>query len=332
MVLSWQIVRFALKETFAIAYGNYSHREALLITLTKNGFSGYGECTAIDYYQIDLADYSQKLHSIKFVLENQTITHPANFYAFLVTLQLPSFLRSALDCGYWDLHGKLENKSFLSLNAIEINKIPDSSITISVAPIAIQLEKMEKSTWSKFKVKCDHFNENDILQLINTGKQVALDANGSFSKNQCEWLENLALSSSFTYIEQPMKPGIQNYSSLNNNKYPNWMADEDCQEQINLSLLQSHYRSINIKLVKCGGLTPAMELLKTAKLLGFKTMIGCMTESTIGISAGAVLAPLVDFVDLDGANLLQNDIAFGSSIVNGEVNLSDKPGLGIKLI
>ncbi|HLF52659.1 enolase C-terminal domain-like protein [Flavobacterium sp.] len=332
MVLSWQIVRFALKETFAIAYGNYSHREALLVTLTKNGISGYGECTAIDYYQINLADYSQKLHSIKAFVEKQQIIHPTDFYNFLLTLELPSFLRSALDCAYWDLFGKLENKSFLSLNAIEINELPESSITISVAPIATQLEKIAKSPWTKFKVKCNHFDENDIQLLLKTGKEVALDANGSFTKEQCQWLENFETSKTFTYIEQPMKPGAENYSSLHQNKYPNWMADEDCQENINLLSLQPHYRSINIKLVKCGGLTPALQLIKNAKSLGFKTMIGCMTESTVGISAGAVLTPLVDFVDLDGANLIANDIAIGSAVLNGKILLSENPGLGIKVL
>lgn len=332
MVLTWQIIRFALKETFAIAYGNYSHREALLVTLTKNGVSGYGECTAIDYYQINLADYSKKLHSIKTEVEKQQIIHPTDFYNFLFALELPSFLRSALDCAYWDLFGKLENKSFLSLNAIEINQLPESSITISVAPIATQLEKIEKYFWTKFKVKCNHFDENDIQSLLKTGKEVALDANGSFTKEQCQWLENFEASKTFTYIEQPMKPGLENYSSLHQNAYPNWMADEDCQENINLLSLQPHYRSINIKLVKCGGLTPALQLIKKAKSLGFKTMIGCMTESTVGISAGAVLTPLVDFADLDGANLIANDIAVGSAVLNGKFLLSENPGLGIKIL
>jgi L-alanine-DL-glutamate epimerase-like enolase superfamily enzyme len=109
------------------------------------------------------------------------------------------------------------------------------------------------------------------------------------------------------------------------------MADEDCQEQTQLSDLKSHYKTINIKLVKTGGLTPALELIKEARANDFKIMIGCMTESTVGISAGAVLVPLVDYVDLDGANLIANDIAFGSNIEKGKVLLSEKVGLGISL-
>ena len=97
MNLSWQIVRFELKETFSIAYGNYSHREALIITLNHKGISGYGECTAIDYYNIKLEYFVIKLNSIKTLIDNQQIIYPTVFYDFLLTLKLPSFLRSALD-------------------------------------------------------------------------------------------------------------------------------------------------------------------------------------------------------------------------------------------
>ncbi|MBY0487981.1 MAG: chloromuconate cycloisomerase, partial [Flavobacteriaceae bacterium] len=154
MKLSWQIVRLNLKETFSISYGNYSYREALIIALKSHNFSGYGECTAIDYYQINLADFVLKLEKIQEQIEKHSINHPIDFYTFLLTLDLPSFLRSALDCAYWDLFGKLENKSFLALNSIEINQLPESSITISVAPIETQIEKIKTSSWSKFKVKC----------------------------------------------------------------------------------------------------------------------------------------------------------------------------------
>jgi L-Ala-D/L-Glu epimerase len=332
MVLSWKIVRFTLKETFSISYGNYSHRDALFVTLSQNSFSGYGECTAIDYYQINLSEFENVLNRIKSQIENFKITHPEDFYAFIDKLNLHSFLKSSLDCAYWDLFGKLENNSFFEINNIKINTLPESSITISVSPIATQIKKIKDSSWTKFKVKCNHFDESDIRKLADLEKTIALDANGSFTKEQCNWLENQEFSNRFTYIEQPTKTGFDNFSVLHSNLFANWMADEDVQEKTDLSLLQSHYKTINVKLVKCGGITPALKLINKAKQLGFQTMIGCMTESTIGISAGVVLSPLVDFVDLDGANLIANDIAKGSSVNNGKIVLSEKPGLGIQLI
>lgn len=331
MNLSWQIVRLNLKETFSIAYGKYTHREALIITLDYRNCKGYGECTSIDYYHINLNDFTQKLQLLKPVIEGQQIIHPNSFYAFLLTLELPSFLRSAIDCAYWDLYGKLEQTSFLDLNEIKVTQLPESSITISVDTIENQIKKIEQSTWNKFKVKCNHFDTNAVKALAQLDATIALDSNGSFSKDECLWLENESLAQNFSYMEQPMKTGVENFSALHSDLYANWMADEDFQDSSDLKTLKPHYRSINIKLVKCGGLTPALQLIKEARTLGFKIMMGCMTESTVGISAGAALAPLVDYADLDGANLIANDIATGSTIVNGKILLGEGHGLGIKM-
>ena len=332
MKLHWQIVRFQLKEVFVIAYGSYTHREALVITLQKSGCKGYGECTSIDYYHINLSDFDHLLVKIKNQIESKQIIHPSEFYNFILQLGLPSFLRSALDCAYWDLFGKLEGKSFLELNDIAYSKLPDSSITISVDSIENQIKKIEQSSWTKFKVKCNHFDKIDITKLLQLDKNLALDSNGSFKSEDCHWLENHEAVSKFTYLEQPMKPGSDNYKILHAHKSANWMADEDCQDVSALKDLQQHYRSVNIKLVKCGGLTPALEMITVARKLGYKIMIGCMTESTIGISAGAVLAPFCDFADLDGANLIANDIAKGSKVINGTIQLSQNHGLGIELL
>lgn len=331
MILHRQIVQLQLKETFAIAYGNYTFREALIVSLQSHGEKGYGECTAIDYYDINLNDFQVILNRLQSVIEKQSIVHPTEFYAFLLTLELPSFLRSALDCAYWDLFGKLEKQSFLTQNKIHFNQLPESSITISVDSIDKQLQKIAQSDWRYFKVKCNHFSESDIRKLSASNLNIALDSNGSFTTQDCIWMENYPDAANFTYLEQPMKKGAEQYSNLHVDALANWMADEDCQTSADLEKLLPHYKSINIKLVKCGGLTPALEMIAEARKLGFKIMIGCMTESTIGISAGAVLAPLCDYADLDGANLIANDLAKGSHIVNGNIQLTENPGLGIKL-
>ena len=83
MQITWQIVRLQLKETFSISYGNYTFREALIISLSKNGKTGYGECTSIDYYGINLSDFTKKLAEIQVLIEKQSINHPSEFYVFL---------------------------------------------------------------------------------------------------------------------------------------------------------------------------------------------------------------------------------------------------------
>jgi L-Ala-D/L-Glu epimerase len=330
--LTYKIHKLNLKETFSISYGNYTHRNALIVTLQQNGMSGYGECTEINYYNIDLMYFEKLLEENKKAIEIQKIVDPPAFYLFLESLQLPHFLLSALDCAFWDLYGKLEQKTFFDLNKIDFRTAPKSSITISVAPIKEQIKKIEASKWEKFKVKCKGFNEEGMHQLVQLNRTIALDSNASFTIADCQKIESIPAASGFSYFEQPMKVGQENYVHLNKNTYPNWMADEDLQNISQLQDLQNHYTTVNIKLMKCGGLTPAIKMIAQARKLHFKIMMGCMTESTIGISAGAVLAPLVDFVDLDGANLIANDIAKGTKINEGNIEFSEKFGLGIEIL
>jgi L-alanine-DL-glutamate epimerase-like enolase superfamily enzyme len=83
--------------------------------------------------------------------------------------------------------------------------------------------------------------------------------------------------------------------------------------------------------MKCGGITPAKRMIAEAKKLNLKIMVGCMTESSVGISAIAQLAPLLDYVDMDGALLLSNDPAKGVELINGEIVFNNQPGIGASL-
>ena len=330
MQLHFHKTELHLKETFSIAYGNYDKRDALVVKLSHLGKDGYGECVAINYYGINLEDFVLKLKEIQPRIENQKIIHPKEFFAFLEQFQLHHFLLSALDCAYWDLFGKLENKSFSGINQLENKTLAESSITISIAEIDEQIRKIENSSWNKFKIKCNGFNLKNTEKLLNLNRNIALDANASFTKEDCLFIQETSGFQKLMYIEQPLEIG--NFGILKNGNSVNWMADEDCQDITFLEKLKPHYSSINIKLMKCGGLTPALEMITEAKKLGYKIMLGCMTESSIGISAGCALAGLLDFADLDGANLISNDYATGSFVDNGKIILSEKPGLGIALL
>ena len=330
MQLHFHKTELHLKETFSIAYGNYDKRDALVVKLSHLGKDGYGECVAINYYGINLEDFVLKLKEIQPRIENQKIIHPKEFFAFLEQFQLHHFLLSALDCAYWDLFGKLENKSFSGINQLENKTLAESSITISIAEIDEQIRKIENSSWNKFKVKCNGFNLKNTEKLLNLNRNIALDANASFTKEDCLFIQETSEFQKLMYIEQPLEIG--NFGILKNGNSVNWMADEDCQDITFLEKLKPYYSSINIKLMKCGGLTPALEMITEAKKLGYKIMLGCMTESSIGISAGCAIAGLLDFADLDGANLISNDYATGSFVDNGKIILSEKPGLGIALL
>jgi L-alanine-DL-glutamate epimerase-like enolase superfamily enzyme len=331
MQLNWKIVQHQLKEPFKIAYGVYHFRKALIVSIDFNGKTGFGECTEIDYYHIHLDDFVNDLERIQPLFSSLVIEHPFDFFKKLQTFSLYPFLQSALDCAFWDLYGKLENKTFAELNQIKITHFSQSSITISMDEEVIQLKKIIESDWEFCKVKVNSWSTSLRDKLLATGKKISIDSNGSFSLTQCEFFQNDPLSAEFLYFEQPMAKGAENYKNLSQNSYANWMADEDLQSMDDLKLLQPHYKTLNIKVMKCGGLTPSLAIIQKAKALNFKIMIGCMTESTVGISAGIALASFADYLDLDGANLIANDTFAGSKIVKGEVVLSQKPGLGIQI-
>ena len=329
MQLKWKIVQHQLKEPFKIAYGVYDFRKALIVSIEKEGKTGYGECTEIDYYHIHLADFVNDLERIQPLFHWLQIEHPFEFFKKLKAFSLHPFLQSAIDCSFWDLYGKLNNKTFAELNQLHTNQFPQSSITISMDEEAVQLQKIIESEWEYCKVKVNSWSTSFRDKLLSTGKNISIDSNGSFSLETCELIQNDPVSAKFLYFEQPMPKGARHYKHLSQNSYANWMADEDLQSIEDLELLQPHYKTFNIKVMKCGGLTPSLSVIQKAKKMNFKIMIGCMTESTVGISAGIALASFADYLDLDGANLIANDTFNGSKIVNGEVVLSENAGLGI---
>lgn len=331
MQLKWKIVQHQLKEPFKIAYGVYDYRKALIISIDFDGKTGYGECTEIDYYHIHLDDFVKDFERIHSIFRNFKIEHPFEFFKKLHTFSLHPFLQSAIDCAFWDLYGKLENKTFAELNQIKITHFPQSSITISMDDEDVQLQKIIQSDWENCKVKVNSWSTSLRDKLLATGKKISIDSNGSFSLEICEFIQNDPLSAKFSYFEQPIAKGSENYKHLSQNSYANWMADEDLQSVDDLELLRPHYKTLNIKVMKCGGLTPSLALIQKAKALHFNIMIGCMTESTVGISAGIALASFADYLDLDGANLIANDLFNGSKIVKGEVVLSQDAGLGITI-
>ncbi|MBW8358583.1 MAG: chloromuconate cycloisomerase [Weeksellaceae bacterium] len=329
MTITWRTYRLKLRETFSISYGSYDFRDSLTVMLLANGETGFGECVAINYYKIELDQFEISLDRIKKELENHEIVHPKEFFRFLLTLNLHPFLMSALDCAFWDLYGKLEIKSFTQLMNLDIGTLPESSFTICIDNIDQQLRKINQSSWQKFKVKCSGLDREAVYKLLNTNREVALDSNASLSEEDCDFLQNNERTAGFMYLEQPLPTG--RFNGLDKNMHANWMCDEDCQNLSDLKVLAGHYSSVNIKVMKAGGITPALEMISEARKFGLKVMIGCMTESTVGISAGIALAGLCDYADLDGANLISNDFANGSEVVLGCLHLSDKPGLGISL-
>jgi L-alanine-DL-glutamate epimerase-like enolase superfamily enzyme len=135
------------------------------------------------------------------------------------------------------------------------------------------------------------------------------------------------------FIEQPMRADdMEGMKEVYQRSELPLIADESCITEADVAKCHGYFHGVNIKLTKCGGLTPARRMIAEAKSQGMKVMVGCMTESSVGISAIAQLLPLLDYVDMDGALLLSKDIASGVTIDYGKVNYSEVNGTGVTLI
>ena len=194
---------------------------------------------------------------------------------------------------------------------------------------------MKELPWPIYKIKLG--TKEDIAIVTELRKQTdaifRIDANCGWSVsetlNNAVELKKLGVE----FLEQPLKADDwEGHKYLFEHSVLPIIADESCIVEADVAKCYQHFHGVNIKLVKCGGLTPARRMISEAKKLGMKTMVGCMTESTVGISAIAHLLPQLDFVDMDGCLLLAEDIAMGITINKGVIEYSKLNGTGVALI
>ena len=194
---------------------------------------------------------------------------------------------------------------------------------------------MKELPWPIYKIKLGTKNDIEIVTELrkHTNAIFRIDAN-------CGWTADETIENSYQlkeldveFLEQPLSADdIDGAKKVFKNSALPIIADESCIIESDVEKCVGLFHGINVKLSKCGGLTPGKRMLEKAKTLGLKTMVGCMTESTVGISAIAHLLPLLDYVDMDGSLLLKEDIATGISIKDGVIIYSNLNGTGVSLL
>ncbi len=186
-----------------------------------------------------------------------------------------------------------------------------------------------------YKIKLGTPNDLNIVRELrkHTEAVFRVDANGAWSAD--ETIRNAAELKTLgvQFIEQPL--AADQWDAMERvcraSELP-LIADESCIVQQDVERCRGHFHGINIKLCKCGGLTPARRMIQRARELQLQVMVGCMTESSVGISAIAQLLPMLDYVDMDGAILLAEDIARGVSLEKGRCVYPDENGNGVTLL
>ncbi len=337
MNITTRVFDLPLRDPFTIARGTVTVQTTWIVSIEKDGFTGLGEATVNDFYGADVASMEKAIDQVRGLISQLDWMPPPDLWAKLdPILSNNRFAQCALDCAYWDLWGKRQGLPVWKAMGLSLERIPNSCYTIGIDRPEIMMRKLrEMPGWPVYKVKMGTEGDLETLKLLRsiTTAPFRVDANCGWTlENSRRMLDELA-KLNVELIEQPLPidmleamPQLKASSSLP------LMADESCQVESDVDRCASGFHAINIKLVKCGGITPGVRMARRARELGMKVMVGCMTESSIGISASAQLLPLLDYADLDGAVLLAKDIATGVKIDQGRPLFPEAPGLGVAWI
>jgi L-Ala-D/L-Glu epimerase len=321
------------RHPFTISKGTKTHQPTLIVELEHLGIKGYGEAPAIAYYNIPVEKMIEDIENKKTFIEKFAFTEPERYWHYLHHL-LPqnSFLVCALDIAAWDMYGKLKKKKLYELWNGDISKNPITDYTIGIDSIDKMIAKLKEKPWPIYKIKVGTADDIAIVKGLreNTDSILRVDANAAWSLETALELIPPLKELGVEFVEQPLpKDDWEGMKVLHKQSTLPIFADEACVFENDVEKCKDHFHGINIKLTKCSGITPALRMIKRARDLDMKVMIGCMNESTVGSAAVAHLLPFIDCVDMDGPLLLQEDVATGIQYDYGKIIYSDGPGSGI---
>jgi len=335
MKLEYKVFELELKHTFGISRSSHKIQRTLIVSLEQNGHIGYGEAVENSYYKVTIEDMVSRLEQLRPIIEEYSLASAEEFWIFLNQyLDSFRFLHCAIDIAANDLFGKIQGKPLYEIWGLNTEELVETNYTIGIDTIDKMKKKLLDFPWPLYKIKLGTENDIKIIKELRsiTKSEFRIDANASWTvaetiQNSTE-LKKLGVE----FIEQPMEANSwKEMEEVYENSELPLIADESCRTEEDVKKCVNRFHGINVKLVKAGGLTPARKMLLEAKSLGLKTMVGCMTESSVGIAAVGQLLPYLDYVDMDGALLLKNDIAEAHEIVAGKITLSKAAGTGVKM-
>lgn len=336
MKLSIHTFQLELRHTFRIAHGSRDVQPSMIVELSDGVHSGFGEATATSYYGLTLEEMVTTLEQFRPIIESTILETPELFWQkMLPYLGNHPFIQCALDVAAHDLYARQQGLPLYQLWGLSPKQLPLSNYTIGIGSIEEMVAKIQEQPWPVYKIKLGTNDDLEIIQALRkqTNAIFRVDANTAWTAEQTIELAPKLKELGVEFIEQPLKADDwEGMKDVFEHSTLPIIADESCQIETDVDRCHQYFHGVNIKLMKCGGLTSARRMIRRAKELGMKMMVGCMTESSVGISAIAHLLPMLDYVDMDGALLLKKDVASGVCIDQGKVHYVDKAGTGVTLL
>ncbi|MEL6866886.1 MAG: dipeptide epimerase [Bacteroidota bacterium] len=329
--------RLVLEHPFTISRRSFSHQDNLIVELSDGHYSGFGEATFNPYYpNTNTAAMAQLLRSLQELIESQAHLKPKDFWQVMYEpLQDWPFALCALDQARHDLYARQQGLPLYQSWGLKLDQLPITCYTLGIDAIPVLIERIRQQPWPIYKVKLGTPNDLEIIRALreHTDAVLRVDANCAWTVEETIEKSKVLKELGVEFIEQPLAAeDWEGMKKVFEQSALPIIADESCRTAADIQKCQAYFHGVNIKLMKCGGLSPALEMIREAHELGLQVMVGCMTESTVGISAIAHLLPLLDYVDMDGALFLKEDIAEGVEVNAKGVIFPDRNGTGVRLI
>jgi L-alanine-DL-glutamate epimerase-like enolase superfamily enzyme len=335
--LSFMPYELQLQHVFTLAGSSRKTTPDVLTRLEFDGVVGYGEASMPPY----LGESVESAMKFLSGLDLDQFSDP--FRVEDIVKYVDSFMpgnnaaKAAVDIALHDMVGKLMNQPWYKIWGFNPKDAPNTSFTIGIdTPEVVKQKVAEADPYKILKVKLGQATDRQMIETIRlvTDKPICVDVNQGWTDRvlaleMIHWLKENGV----VLVEQPMpKTAIEDMAWLTQNSPLPTIADESLQRLPDVMKAHGVYNGINIKLMKCTGMREAHQMLTLARSFDMKVMMGCMTETSCGVSAAAQLAPKADWADLDGNLLISNDPFSGMQINDGKVTLIDEPGIGVKLV
>lgn len=335
LVLRFRPYELQLKHVFTLATSSRTTTPVMLTEIEFDGFTGYGEASMPPYLgesHATAGDFLSKVDLTRFgspflmedILDYVDKIAPGNYAA-----------KASVDIALHDLVGKIMNQPWYRIWGLNPDRTPVTSFTIGIdKPEVVREKVLEAAPYKILKVKLGQGNDKEMIQSVRnvTNTPICVDVNQGWTDRAkaletTHWLKEQGV----VFVEQPMQKAlVDDIAWLTQHSPLPIIADEALQTISDFKKIQGAYSGINVKLMKCGGMRAAFIMMKMARAMDMKVMIGCMTETSCAVTAAAQLSPLVDWADLDGNLLISNDVYEGIKINNGKIILPDAPGIGIR--
>lgn len=330
MKLTYEPITLNLRTTFRIAHGASDQRHNVVVRLDE----GLGEGAGVAYLGETQAGIIEYLGRLADSLGDD----PFQIDEILARLPEDSrAARAAVDIALHDLWAKRIGQPLYRLLGLSPARIPPTSLTIAIDEPALMAERARASGASHIKIKLGSPDDEAIVAAIRaaTGARLRVDANAGWTREQAARLIPRLAQYDLELVEQPLPIGdVEGLRDLRRDIRAQGVslpiiADESVKTSRDVAAHAGAADGVVIKLMKTGGIREALRAIHAARALDMQVMIGCMIETSIGVTAAAHLAPLCDYVDLDGPLLIRDDPFAGLRYDGGRIVLPDAPGLGV---